>query len=42
MNACLITCQHFTFTIDENVIWDVISNREQEFTSKRVVHHARV
>lgn len=31
-----------TFTIDKNVIWDVINNNEQTFSSERAVHHARV
>lgn len=30
--------QDFSFTIDKNVILDVISNNEQEFSNKRAVN----
>lgn len=39
INRCKLIV--FTFTIDENVIYDVIINSEQEFSIKRDVGHAR-
>lgn len=32
----------FTFAINENVLYDVMSYSKQEFLSKRAVHNARV
>lgn len=32
-------CQHLHLQLI-NVMWDVISNSEQEFSSKRDVHHS--
>lgn len=40
INRCKLIV--FTFTIDENVIYDVIINSEQEFSIKRDVDHAYV
>lgn len=31
----------FKFIINENDTWNAISNSEQEFLSKKDVHHAR-
>lgn len=28
------------FAINENVVWDIMSKFEQEFSSKKEVHHA--
>lgn len=30
------------FAINENVIWDIMSKIDQEFSSKKEVHHACV
>lgn len=32
----------FKFAIYENVMWDIVSNSKQKFSSKKEVHHADV
>lgn len=38
----MLSVSTFKFAIDENIIWNIISNIEQEFSNKKAVHLASV